>query len=99
MLVLPFSTQKADVTWKKKVIQTIEKYRVVDKQLRERLELGNAYIYGLHYRKDDIEFRIKMQFIFLYFLCLFLRLKSRILRGASHHPAFMGYSPTISYTC
>ena len=31
-------------------------------------------------------------------LCLFLRLKSRSAKGASHHPAFMGNSPTISHT-
>ena len=31
-------------------------------------------------------------------LCLLLRLKSRSLRGAFHHPDFIGSCPTISYT-
>ena len=32
---------------KKEIIQIIEKYRVVEKNLREWLELGNAYDYEL----------------------------------------------------
>lgn len=40
--VFKLSTQKADVIQKKKIIQITEKYRVLDKQLRERLELGKA---------------------------------------------------------
>ena len=53
-MVIP--TRKADLTWKKNIIQITEKYRVVDKNLREKLELGNAHICKLHYKKDDIEF-------------------------------------------
>ena len=30
--------------------------------------------------------------------CIFLRINSRMARGASHHPAFMGNCPTISHT-
>ena len=60
-----FSTTKADVTWKKNIIQMVEKYRVVDKNLRERQKLGNAYISELHYKKDDIEFASKLQNKFL----------------------------------
>ena len=30
-------------------------------------------------------------------LCVLLRLKSRSVRGASHHPDFVGSRPTISY--
>ena len=32
-------------------------------------------------------------------LCLLLRLKSWNVRGASHHPAFMGNCLTMSHTC
>ena len=39
----------------------------MDKNLRERLELGNAYICELHYKKNDIEFTSKLQNRFLYF--------------------------------
>ena len=58
-------TRKADVAWKKDIIQITEKYRVVDKKLRESLELGNAYVCELHYTKDDIEFTSKLQNKFL----------------------------------
>ena len=54
-------TRKGDVTRKKDIIQITEKYRVVDKKLRERLELKNAYVCKLHYKKDDIEFTSKLQ--------------------------------------
>ena len=30
--------------------------------------------------------------------CILLRLKSRRVKGGSHHPAFMGNYPTISHT-
>ena len=30
-------------------------------------------------------------------LCILLRLKSRSVRGASHHPVFIGSQPTISH--
>ena len=53
------------MTWKKNIIQMVEKYRVVDKNLRERQKLGNAYISELHYKKDDIEFASKLQNKFL----------------------------------
>ena len=56
--IFKLPTRKADVAWKKDIIQIIEKYRVVDKNLRERLELGNAY---------DIEFTSKLQNKFLFF--------------------------------
>ena len=52
-------TRKAYVTMKKDMIQIIEKYRVMDKNLRERLELGNVYVCELHYKKDNIKFTRK----------------------------------------
>ena len=33
----------------------------MDKNLREGLEFGNAYVRELHYKKDDIEFTSKLQ--------------------------------------
>ena len=39
----------------------------MDKNVREKLELGNAYICEPHYKKDDIKFTIKPQNNFLYF--------------------------------
>ena len=60
-------TRKADVTWEKKITQIIEKSRGMDKNVREKLELGNAYICEPHYKKDDIKFTIKPQNNFLYF--------------------------------
>ena len=51
----------ADVTWKKDIIQIIQKYHVVDKKLREMLELANAYVCELYYKKDDIEFTSELQ--------------------------------------
>ena len=68
--IFKLPTRKADVVWKKDIIQIIEKYRVVDKKLRERLELGNAYVCELHYTKDDIEFTSKLQNNFFIFLSL-----------------------------
>ena len=59
--IFKLPARKTDVTWKKDIIQIIEKYRVVDKNLRERLELGNVYVCELHYMKDDIEFTSKLQ--------------------------------------
>ena len=59
--IFKLPTWKTDVTWKKKIIQIIEKYRLVDKNLREGLELGNANICEMHYDKDDIEFTSKLQ--------------------------------------
>ena len=58
--ILKLRSQKADVTWKKEIIQIIKKYNVVDKNLRERLELGNAFICELHYKKCDIAFTSKL---------------------------------------
>ena len=78
----------------------VEKYRAVDKNLKERVELGNAYICELHYNKGDIEFACKLQNKFLYFCHAIsnkLRLKSRSVREGSGHPAFVGYSQTISH--
>ena len=78
----------------------VEKYRVVDKNLKERVELGNAFICELHYNKGDIEFACKLQNKFLYFCHAIsnkLRLKSRSVREGSGHPAFVGYSQTISH--
>ena len=49
------------MTWKKKTIQIIEKHRLVDINLREGLELGNANNCEMHYKKDDIEFIRKLQ--------------------------------------
>ena len=49
------------MTRKKDIIQIIKKYHVVDKNLREKLELGNAYFCELLYKKDDIEFTRKLQ--------------------------------------
>ena len=34
--IFKLPTRKADVTWKKEIIQIINKYSVVDKNLRER---------------------------------------------------------------
>ena len=65
--IFKLPTRKIDVKWKKEVIQIIEKYRVMDKNLRERLKLGNTYICELHYKKGDIEFTSKLQNKFLYF--------------------------------
>ena len=65
--IFKLPTRKADVTWKKEIIQIIEKYRVVEKDLRERLELGSAYICELYDKKIDIEFTSKLQNKFLYF--------------------------------
>ena len=60
-------TRKADVTWKKMITQITEKSRVVDKNVRERLELGNAHICDPHYKKEGIKFASKPQNKFLYF--------------------------------
>ena len=49
------------------MVQILDKYRVVDKNLRESLELKNAYICELHYKKDDIGLTSKLQNNFLYF--------------------------------
>ena len=54
--IFKLPNRKAYVTMKKDIIQIIEKYRVVDKNFNERLELGNAYVCELHYKKDDIKF-------------------------------------------
>ena len=42
------------MAWKKETTQTIEIYSVVEKNLTERLKLGNAYICELHYKNDDM---------------------------------------------
>ena len=47
--IFKLPTRKANVNWKKETIQIIEKYHVVDKNLRKRLELVNTYICELHY--------------------------------------------------
>ena len=65
--IFKLPTRKADVTWKKEIIQIINKYNVVDKNLRERPELENAYICELHYKKGDIAFTSKLQNIFSLF--------------------------------
>ena len=65
--IFKLPTRKADVKWKKEDNSKTEKYRVVDKNLRERLESGNTNISELHYKKDDIEFTSKLQNTFLYF--------------------------------
>ena len=65
--IFKLPTRKADVTWKKELIQMIEKYCLVDKNLRERLELANANTCELHYKKDDIKFTSKLQNKFSYF--------------------------------
>ena len=70
MLVLAFSNYQLEkLMWngKKEDNSKTEKYRVVDKNLRERLESGNTNICELHYKKDDIEFTSKLQNTFLYF--------------------------------
>ena len=59
--IFKLPSQIADVTWEKDIIQIIQKYRVVDKKLREMLELGNAYVCELYYKKDDIKFTSKLQ--------------------------------------
>ena len=49
--IMAFSNYQFEkVMWpgKKEIIEIIEKYRVVEKNLREWLELGNAYDYELH---------------------------------------------------
>ena len=56
--IFKLPTLKAYVTIKRYMIQIIEKYRAVDKSLRE---LGNAYVCELHYKKDDIKFTSKSQ--------------------------------------
>ena len=58
--IFKLPTQKVDVTWKKDIIQITGKYLVVEKNLRKRLKLGNAYVCDLHYKKDDIEFTSKL---------------------------------------
>ena len=65
--IFKLSIPKADVTWKKEIFQIIEKYSVVNNNLRERLERENAYICEQHYKEDDIEFTSKLQNKFLYF--------------------------------
>ena len=65
--IFKLPTRKTDVAWKKDIIQIIEKYSVVDKKLRKRLELGNAYVCELHYAKYDIEFTSNLQNKFLFF--------------------------------
>ena len=72
--IFDLSTRKADVTWKKDTIQIIQKYHVVDKKLRERLELGNAYVCELHYKKDDIKFTSKLRNNFFLSLDKFITL-------------------------
>ena len=59
MLVQAFSNYLLE----KLIIPTLEKgkYRVVDKTLRESLQLKNAYICEPHYKKDDIGLKSKLQ--------------------------------------
>ena len=40
----------------------------MDNRLRERLELGNAYVCELHYKKDDTEFTSKIQNNYYFFV-------------------------------
>ena len=47
--IFKLPTWKADVTWEKGTIQIIQKYCLVDKKLRARLKLRNAYVCELHY--------------------------------------------------
>ena len=68
MLVLAFLNYQLEIAdVEKKIIQIIEKYHIVNKTLRERLELGNAYICERHYKNDDIEFTNKLQNTFYCF--------------------------------
>ena len=63
--IFKLPTRKVYVNWNKEIIQIIEKFCVVDKDLREKLELGNAYICEMHYKMDDIELTSKLQNKFL----------------------------------
>ena len=53
----------------------------MSKTLRERLEVGNAYICELHYKNDDIEFIV--------FVMLIASTKFPEREKNSRHPAFM----------
>ena len=64
--IFKLPTRKAYVTWEKDIIQIIQKYRVVEKRLRERLKLENPNLCELHYKKDDIEFTSKLENKFLF---------------------------------
>ena len=91
--IFKLPTRRADVTWKKEIIQIIEKYRVVDKNLRERLELGNNYICELHY-KDDIKFTsILQQNKFLYFCHAYCLAKILERYGSISPSSFYGLLP------
>ena len=58
--IFKLPTQKADMTLRKQIIQIIGKYCLVDKNLSERLEIGNAYICQMNYKKDESEFTDKL---------------------------------------
>ena len=55
--ILKLATCKVDVSWQKEINQIIEKYRVMDKFLKQRLESRNIYVCEQHYKKEEIEFK------------------------------------------
>ena len=79
------------------MVQILDKYRVVDKNLRERLELKNAYICELHHKKDDIGLTSKLQNNFLYFVILIALTKIPERERSISSSSF--YGPYISHTC
>ena len=92
MLVQAFSNYLLE----KLIIPTLEKgkYRVVDKTLRESLQLENAYICELHYKKDHIGLTSKLQKIFVMLIALTKTSeREKSISSSSFH------GPSISHKC
>ena len=51
-----------DSEWKKKLVDVIKKYRVVDRDLNERIASSKVYICEHHFIPSDIEFTSKLFF-------------------------------------
>ena len=53
---IPTRTVEYYVNWKNNILQVLNKYREVDKDLRDRINGGKVFICERHYKPDDIEY-------------------------------------------
>jgi hypothetical protein len=52
---IPMRNDEFHSNWKKEIINVLFKYRVADKDLKDRVAAGKIYICERHFSTDDIE--------------------------------------------
>lgn len=80
---IPTRNDEFHNNWRKKIIDVVTKYRVADKDLKQRLVDGKVYVCEKHFLPNDIEFTSELcSYLFLIF-CLGKKFNDRKVTSLS----------------